>query len=109
MRPDPLGSFAWNVRTRRRALGLTQEAAGERILMSTSYWSRIERGLIDVGLRTMTRIAAALETSPAELLGGIADDDEPTTPPPAPYQLTEMTTSSDDEEIVITIRRAPAA
>lgn len=105
MTPDPLTLLARNVRTRRRALGLTQEAASDRIFMNSSYWSRVERGLVDVGIRVATRIAAALETTPAELFGGIAEG-----PPalPTPYQVAEMTTS-DDEEIVITIRRAPVA
>lgn len=43
--------------------------------MSTSYWSRVERGRVDVGIRTVTRIAIALEIVPTALL------DEIETPP----------------------------
>jgi hypothetical protein len=39
--------------------------------MDMSYWGRIERGTIDPGLRAVTRIAVALETTPAELFAGI--------------------------------------
>lgn len=68
---DPLAVFAWNVRTRRWDLDLTQEAASDRVLMNASYWSRIERGLVDVGMRTVTRVAEALETTPAALFTGM--------------------------------------
>lgn len=74
MRDDPLPRFANNVRARRRALKLTQEAAAGRVLMDMSYWSRIERGLVDPGTRMVTRIATALETTPAVLLAGVGSD-----------------------------------
>jgi transcriptional regulator with XRE-family HTH domain len=74
MRADPLPRFANNVRARRRALKLTQETAAGRVLMDTSYWSRIERGVIDPGTRMVTRIATALETTPAVLLAGVGSD-----------------------------------
>lgn len=66
---DPLVVFARNMRRRRRALDLTQEEAGDRVHMNMSYWGRIERARIEPGVRTVVRIAAALETTPAELLG----------------------------------------
>jgi hypothetical protein len=65
---DPLTCFAANVRRRRKELELTQEVAGDRGDMSTSYWSRIERGAIDPGVRMVVRVARALETTAAELL-----------------------------------------
>lgn len=74
MTRDPLPVFAQNMRTRRKALKLTQEAAGDRGQMDMSYWGRIERGTIDPGLRTVVRIARALETAPASLLAGIGLD-----------------------------------
>lgn len=87
MTVDPLPAFAWNVRARRWALGLTQEAAADRASMNTSYWSRIERGKIDPGSRMVTRVAIALATTPAQLFGEVA------APPPF------------EEEIVITVTR----
>jgi ribosome-binding protein aMBF1 (putative translation factor) len=67
-RLDPVTQFAVNVRHRRKALGITQETAADRAQMDMSYWSRIERGIIDPGLRMVVRIATALETTSAELL-----------------------------------------
>jgi transcriptional regulator with XRE-family HTH domain len=67
---DPLVVLAHNMRRRRRALNLTQEAASDRVGMNMSYWGRVERARIEPGVRTMVRIAAALDTAPAELLAG---------------------------------------
>jgi hypothetical protein len=67
-RLDPVTQFAANVRHRRKALGITQEAAADRAQMNMSYWGRIERGAIEAGLRTVVRIAVALETTAPELL-----------------------------------------
>lgn len=74
MTGDPLPAFALNVRARRKTLKLTQEAAADRASMEASYWSRIERGKIDPGLRMVTRVAFALETTPAQLFAS-ADQD----------------------------------
>jgi transcriptional regulator with XRE-family HTH domain len=68
---DPLPAFAQNVRARRKTLKLTQEAAADRASMEASYWSRIERGKTDPGIRMVSRVAAALETTPAQLLAGV--------------------------------------
>jgi transcriptional regulator with XRE-family HTH domain len=103
---DPLPAFAWSVRARRKALKLTQEAAADRASMEGSYWSRIERGKIDPGLRMVTRVAIALETTPAALFKGMSVS-EPMPKPRPPFGIAEMTTSN-DEEIVITIRRDTA-
>lgn len=59
------------MRARRKALKLSQEEAGYRTWMNQSQWSRIERGVVDPGMRMITRIATALETTPAALLAGI--------------------------------------
>lgn len=71
MKADPLPVFASHVRTRRKTLKLTQETAADRAEMNTSYWSRIERGAIEPGIRMVTRVAKALETTPAELLADV--------------------------------------
>lgn len=74
MKADPLPVFANHVRTRRKTLKLTQETAADRAEMNTSYWSRIERGSIEPGIRMLTRVARALEITPAELLAGVNPD-----------------------------------
>ncbi|MET0602132.1 MAG: helix-turn-helix transcriptional regulator [Baekduia sp.] len=69
---DPLTCFAANVRRRRKELELTQEVAGDRGDMEASYWSRIERGSIDPGVRMVVRVAKALETTAANLLDNVS-------------------------------------
>jgi transcriptional regulator with XRE-family HTH domain len=51
--------FADNVRARRKALKLTQEAAALSAQMDMSYWSRIKRGKLDPGVRMVARVATA--------------------------------------------------
>jgi transcriptional regulator with XRE-family HTH domain len=72
--PDPLVVFAQNMRARRKALTLTQEAASDRAQMNLSYWGRIERGTVEPGVRTVVRIARALQTTPDALLTGMGLD-----------------------------------
>jgi transcriptional regulator with XRE-family HTH domain len=74
MKPDPLPAFAGNVRARQKALTLTQKEAAYRALMNMSYWSRTERGVVDPGTRMVTRVATALETTPAALMAGVGSD-----------------------------------
>ncbi len=69
--PDPLQTFTTNLRKRRWALDLTQEAVALEALMDQSQYSRIERGEVDPSIRTVTRVARALRTTPSELLRGI--------------------------------------
>jgi len=68
---DPFSRLAFDIHTRRKALNLTAEQAGLRIGMNPSYWSRIERGVVDPGVRTLTRVATALDSTPADLLAGV--------------------------------------
>jgi transcriptional regulator with XRE-family HTH domain len=68
---DPLQTFTTNLRNRRGALGLTQEAVALDAFMDQSQYSRIERGEVDPSIRTVTRVARALRTTPSELLLGI--------------------------------------
>ena len=55
---------------RRRRLGLRQQDLAALTGISQSYISGVERGLRPMNLETLRRIAAALETTPAQLLGG---------------------------------------
>jgi transcriptional regulator with XRE-family HTH domain len=69
--PDPVHVFTTNLRKRRTDLGLSQEAAASAAHMDQSQYSRIERGEVDPSIRTLTRIARAVESTPSELLDGI--------------------------------------
>jgi transcriptional regulator with XRE-family HTH domain len=77
---DPVKTFITNLRKRRAELGLSQEAAASQASMDQSQYSRIERGEVDPSIRTLTRVARAVEATPSELLRGIgcSEDDEPT-------------------------------
>lgn len=59
--------LAAGVRARRRRLKLTQEQAAERAAVTVGYWQRIEGRDANATLDVITRIAGALETTPAEL------------------------------------------
>ena len=88
------------IAARRRARGWSQERLAERADLSANAVGRIELGLADLRVSTLEALAAALETSVAELCGlpagtrllpvqrlafltaippteGDADDDEP--------------------------------
>ena len=68
---DPLRTFTTNLRNRRAELGLSQEAVAAEASMDQSQYSRIERGEVDPSIRTLTRVARALQATPSELLRGI--------------------------------------
>jgi transcriptional regulator with XRE-family HTH domain len=68
---EPLRTFTTNLRRRRAELGLSQEAVASEATMDQSQYSRIERGEVDPSIRTLTRIARALESTPSELLRDI--------------------------------------
>jgi transcriptional regulator with XRE-family HTH domain len=61
--------FAGRVRTRRRGLGLSQEALARQADVSLSLINQLERGIIhDPHYSTLSGIAEALGVSIAELL-----------------------------------------
>jgi transcriptional regulator with XRE-family HTH domain len=55
----------------RAARGLTQEELAHRAELDVSFISRMERGLTQPSIGIFLRIASALETSPARLIGEI--------------------------------------
>ena len=63
--PPPLSDvtreFGRRVRQRREELGLTQEAAAERMDLHWTYLGQIERGRRNVSLHNIVRIAEGLE------------------------------------------------
>jgi transcriptional regulator with XRE-family HTH domain len=87
-----LRTIGLSIRARRRARGLSQESLAALAELDRSYMSSVERGLRNISVLNLARIAAALETSVWELLGSrdlplalIAHSLETRTPaPPAP-------------------------
>lgn len=68
---DPLEPFIANLRARREELGLTQADVAWKAYMDQSYYSRLERGLVDPSIRMVARVAAALQIETSELLRGV--------------------------------------
>jgi transcriptional regulator with XRE-family HTH domain len=68
---DSGGRFAHNLRERRRASGLSQEALGHRAGLHPTEVSRLERGTRDPRPSTLVRLATALEIPVAELVDGV--------------------------------------
>lgn len=67
---DLLAKFAGNVRKLRAKKKLSQKALADRVGISVSYVSMLERGQRSPPLETVEKMARALGVSPASLLGG---------------------------------------
>lgn len=67
---------ARNVRLRRKAAGLSQEELADLADIDRTYVSQVERGLRNVTISVLARIAMALKIGPGVLLAS------PTSPPP---------------------------
>ncbi len=72
VRHQTLTRFGRNVRRRREAVGLSQEALAEKADLDRTYVSGIERGVRNPTILSASRVAAALKVSLAELLNGVA-------------------------------------
>jgi transcriptional regulator with XRE-family HTH domain len=67
---DLLTRFAGNVRRLRAKKKLSQKALADKIGISVSYVSMLERGQRSPPLETIEKMAKALGVPPAALLGG---------------------------------------
>jgi transcriptional regulator with XRE-family HTH domain len=67
---DLLERFAANVRRFRAKKKLSQKALADRIGISVSYVSMLERGQRSPPLETIEKLAKALGVPPGTLLGG---------------------------------------
>jgi len=67
---DLLGRFADNVRRLRAKKKLSQKALADKVGISVSYVSMLERGQRSPPLETIEKMAKALGVPPASLLGG---------------------------------------
>ncbi|MGH3849667.1 MAG: helix-turn-helix domain-containing protein [Pseudonocardiaceae bacterium] len=68
---EPRDIFAINLRERRTAAGLSQEALGKVSGMHFTEISRLERAQRDPRLGTIVKLAHALNTTSSELLTGV--------------------------------------
>ncbi len=62
------------IKAKREALGLSQMEAGERVGIDQRTWSRLERGVTNIDLETLERIALALEERPQDLVEEALDE-----------------------------------
>jgi transcriptional regulator with XRE-family HTH domain len=69
--PDHLDVFTANLRRTREKRGLSQEAVGDRAGMTQSQYARIERGDVDPTLKTLKRLATALDVTASDLINGV--------------------------------------
>ena len=67
---DLLGRFADNVRRLRAKKKLSQKALADKVGISVSYVSMLERAQRSPPLETIEKMAKALGVPPASLLGG---------------------------------------
>jgi transcriptional regulator with XRE-family HTH domain len=67
---DLLARFASNVRRLRAKKSLSQKALADKVGISVSYVSMLERGQRSPPLETIEKMAKALGVPPAALLGG---------------------------------------
>jgi len=66
-----LRKFGDNVRARREAQDLSQEQLAERADLDRTYISGVERGVRNLSLNSVVRIAKALKISASELCKGV--------------------------------------
>ena len=69
--------FGAKVRRLREDEGLTLEQLGDRCGMELAYVSRVERGLKDIQLSTIVRLACGLGVTPATLIEDVRCPDPP--------------------------------
>jgi transcriptional regulator with XRE-family HTH domain len=67
---DLLTRFAGNVKRLRSRKNLSQKALADKVGISVSYVSMLERGQRSPPLETIEKMAKALGVTPAALLGG---------------------------------------
>jgi transcriptional regulator with XRE-family HTH domain len=69
--PDALDTFAANLRRIRRKHGLSQERLAYAANLNVTHVAKIERSEREPGVRTIAKLALALDTSVADLFDGI--------------------------------------
>lgn len=69
--PDPLDIFAANLRRLRQERGLSQERLAHSADLNMTHVAKIERSEREPGVRTVAKLAKALQVSASELFEGI--------------------------------------
>lgn len=64
-------AFGERVREQRHALGLSQEALAHRCGIHWTFVGQIERGLRNLSLHNLLKVARGLNVDPAELVRGL--------------------------------------
>lgn len=64
------------VRSRREALGLSQEALAHKSRVHWTFLGQVERGRRNLNLHNLLKIAAGLGADPAELIAGLQPPDD---------------------------------
>ena len=59
------------IRAYRKEAGLTQEKLAEKASLSYKYLGEVERGVVNISLDSLARIAKALKVKVQDLLDGI--------------------------------------
>jgi transcriptional regulator with XRE-family HTH domain len=70
-RERTLAAFGRNVARLRNERGLSQDKLAEKAELDRTFLSGIERGLRNAGIKTVLRIARALEVGVADLCKGV--------------------------------------
>jgi transcriptional regulator with XRE-family HTH domain len=68
---DPRLQFGANLRSKRLALGLSQEQLAEKADLHWTYIGGIERGERNLGLLNIVKVARALKITPSDLFANI--------------------------------------
>jgi transcriptional regulator with XRE-family HTH domain len=69
--PDSLATFATNLRRIRKERGLSQERLAHAADLNMTHVARIERTEREPGVRTIAKLAVALQVSAADLFDGL--------------------------------------
>ena len=72
------GTLGARVRTRREALGLSQEALAHQSGIHWTFLGQVERGQRNMSLHNLLKVAAGLGVDPGELVKGLRPPEDPT-------------------------------
>lgn len=73
--PEPLSEatrlFGARVRARRQLLGMSQEGLADRCGVHWTFLGQVERGMRNLSLHNLLKLADGLELDPCELVRGL--------------------------------------